>query len=319
MEAEFYQKAIEECFPQITVHAIKSLGGGSCRVFEVNAAFVFRFPDSPEVASGLAREKRLYDCLHRAFSFPIPRYEYFSTGGKIFEGQIVGYRKIPGEPLEGYELNDTQLRKLAPQIATFLSELHLHPFDECLKQAIEPFQPEKLTKWWMGFWGKIQSKVFPLLNSTEQKWTHRVIEEYAHQVCSPSFVALLHHGDLDASNILYDINEEGMSGIIDFEDAGMGDVAGDLIFLENEFGIEYVQEVLSYYRLGVDDNLIKRMSLLAKIVPFHEILYGVEYNDNESREHGLLRLRKKMDNHDKVGGWFHKSTSEARAHIGLSM
>lgn len=285
-----YKEIIKKSF-HIHISTIHFIGGGSYRVFEVNNNLIFKFTHEvpPEL---LKREKDVCDSIRDNLSVPIPHYLYFSDTCPSFKA-VGGYQKLEGTSLEKIPTFDQT--KIAHQIGQFLSELHvINPNEE--------FSHEKAHTELTEFYHHIQKAAFPLLNKKEQQWTHSLFEDFLDDRKYWHFAPVFVHGDFDSSNMLYQ-SGEGICGIIDFEEAGMGDPAWDFCCLLAEYGSTFLKTVLKSYQGIKDETLLKRIRFHSKRTIFHEILYGIEYNQPEFTAHGLTRLHKAMNNCCIIGGW----------------
>lgn len=311
MDISIYKQIIEECFPKIRVFSIQCLDEGIYRVFEINSNLIFRFPYGDD-GKALKREKILCNYLHSMLSIPIPYYEYFSNGCPRFDRPIAGYKKLDGVALDRCRLNASELKHLASQIGKFLSELHHLRLKPSIEVHITPFRHNQAKKWLKHLYQQIHKSIFSILSEQEQKWVKSFFEEFLDDNQNWKFTPVLIHGDFDSSNILYDQSCRTICGIIDFEETNPGDPAWDFCCLLAEFGQGFLRNMINNYKGAVDDNLYERISFHAKRTVFHEILYGLEFNKREFKEHGLSRMRRAMSNCDIIGGWLQKSTSETR-------
>jgi len=295
-----YKEIIKECF-HIHISTIQFIGGGSYRVFEVNNNLIFKFTHEipPEL---LKREKDVCDSIRDNLSVPIPHYLYFSDTCPSFKGAVGGYQKLEGTSLEGVPIFDHT--KTAHQIGQFLSELHAIDLNE-------EFSHEKAHTELTELYNHIQKAAFPFLNKKEQQWTQSLFEDFLDDKEYWNFTPVFVHGDFDSSNILYQ-SGKGMCGIIDFEEAGMGDPAWDFCCLLAEYGINFLKTALKSYQGIKDETLLKRIQFHSKRTIFHELLYGIEYNQPEFTAHGLTRLHKAMNNCHIIGGWLNQSMSLTR-------
>lgn len=297
---------------------IRFLGGGSHRVFEISGFLIFKFPHGSD-GNLLVTEKRLCDRLKSSFSLPIPGYRYYSDGIPSFPRPIAGYQKLPGVVLEAYPLERPEHRVLAPQIARFLTELHALSLDPALREILGSFDPEKHRSKIQGFYQDVRNVVFPRLSPEEQDWARRIFEEFLSEESVWRFEPTLIHGDLDSSNILYHPCRARIVGIIDFEESCIGDPACDLCGLLAEYGRDFLEEVLSNYGGRRDGTFHDRVLFHCRRIIFHELLYGIEYGDDDFLKHGIERLRRAMAGEDVVGGWLAKSTSRTRYAPGFPL
>ena len=99
-----------------------------------------------------------------------------------------------------------------------------------------------------------------------------------------NFEPTLRHGDFGSGNILYDEQEESISGIIDFGLAGLGDLAVD-IAAAMTFGEAFFNHYYAAYP-GIP-ALIKRAEFYKGTFALQEALYGVQYDDHEAFKRGI--------------------------------
>ena len=290
---------------------IRFLGGGSHRVFEVSGFLIFKFPHGSD-GNLLTSEKHVCDYLKLSFSLPIPDYRYFSEGIPEFPRPIAGYQKLPGVMLEAYPLERPEQKMIAPQIARFLTELHSIDLDPELVQILGSFSYDICKSLLQKFYENVHDKVFPRLSPQQQDWARDQFEEYLSDDIYWQFNPVLIHGDFDSSNLLYHPCRGRIVGVIDFEEAAIGDPALDFCSLLAEFGRGFLEEVLQNYAVPVDDAFRKRVIFHSKRIIFHEILHGLEFDDDDFLKHGMERLQRAIHDEDIIGGWLEKSTSRTR-------
>ncbi len=323
VDADFYKNIIETCFPDIQVTHIRFVGGGTCRVFTVNHALIFRFPhgggsvddgDSLEDDGAfLYHEKRVYDSVAPLLPLPIPRYRYFSTGCEQFPYPIAGYEMLPGRSLSACQLTSQELAGVAQQIGEFLSALHSVPFS-ALPAELQPPSPASLGRSnARSLFRQVEAQAFPLLSPADQAWTSRLFQEIDSDYSLREITPVFTHGDFDGSNILYDESRGAVSGVIDFEEAGQkGDPAVDFCALLGGFGTAFLDAALDAYTLGVSAAMRRRIELLARRILFIELLYGVQVNDRRFIENARQRLHRARHDIHPIGDWLDVSTSETR-------
>jgi aminoglycoside 2''-phosphotransferase len=93
------------------------------------------------------------------------------------------------------------------------------------------------------------------------------------------------HADLCDDHILCDPERQQLNGIIDWEDATLGDPALDFVGLAYIAGWEPVKRVLSAYRGPVEGTFRQRIAFYLGAIPFHQIFIGLQTgNQNHIRE-----------------------------------
>ena len=101
----------------------------------------------------------------------------------------------------------------------------------------------------------VQKYAFPVLTAQERIWTQKLFETFLTNHENWPFEPVPIHGDLDSSNILCDPERGPLLGVIDFEEACLGDPAWDFCALSAEFGPAFLQTLLNAYRLRLDAGL----------------------------------------------------------------
>jgi aminoglycoside phosphotransferase (APT) family kinase protein len=280
MKAADAAQQLGSAFPDLDLRGLRPLGTGwSHDTFECDAGLVFRFPRTPEVAQGLAREARLTDALQGALPVRVPHFEWRAE----VEGRLVcGYRKLAGLPLVG-EPGAHQSRG----IAAFLSALHGFPRAEA--ESLLGAPPE-----WRAAYAGLRARSRDALAPLDARVAlafDTAVADFVSAWDGKLPVALV-HGDLCRDHLLFSRSPARMIGAIDFEDAALGDPASDFAGLLLDFAERSVEAVLASYTGSVDGRLFERARFYARIAPVHEVLYGLRNAHEERITTGLARLRR---------------------------
>ena len=278
---------------------------------------MFRFPHGGASGDLLRRERRASDLLRPLLPLPIPHYDFHSEGCALFEQPVGGYRKLDGVPLQDCTLGEPTLRQVAVELGSFLTALHRVPLDVVQAAGLPSFTPTQMQDMQSAFYAEVQQHAFPLLGTGEREWTQALFEPFLADTANWRFEPALVHGDFDASNILCDPAQGKVIGVIDFEEACMGDPAWDFCVLAAEYGSSFLQKLLAVYRLPLDDRFVDRVTFHARRILFHELLYGIQENAQLFLDHGLVRLRRAMMGLEPIGGWLAASTSGPRSIEGI--
>lgn len=284
---ELYKQAIAEAFPQLVIKHIEvdSSGWDSVAVI-INHEVLFRFPRRPEVAQTLKVESRLLPELRKVVSLPIPNFEFIAPG-------FVGYRLIPGEPLTKelfQQLCSTEKTHIAQQLADFLSEIHSFPIERAIELGVLHTPERDL---WANFYSEIRKHVFPLFTADERRWAQQLFEAFLDDERNFQLTPVLLHGDFSPDHVLFDRRAKCITGIIDFGDVRIGDPAYDFQWRE-DFGEAFWHEMLTRYKLEIDEGFFRRLEFYERRQPLGEILYGVICDTPKHIESGLQVLRRKM-------------------------
>lgn len=286
-----YQALISAYFPELPIQTLTPVeeGWGSF-VLEVNGEYIFRFPRRPEIHISLEKEIRLLPELAQALTLPVPQFEHIRCGGAGPIQSFVRYRKIPG-----VALSQDLLRSglIARQLAEFLSELHKFPVERAVLLGIQAASPLEWRAGYVEFYAWVRQQVFPRVDQPAQEWTTRVWESFLNDPENFHFQPALIHADLGPEHVLCDLEQGCVTGIIDWEDAAIGDPALDFVGLYAVGGSDFVQQILDWYRVPVEESFWRRIQFYLSIFPFHEIRFGLYCGGEAHLEQGLQYLKGK--------------------------
>ena len=272
---------IQRNFPQIAIRtAVPITKGWDSFVLEVNGELIFRFPMRDDVIPYLQNELCLLPLLEQALSTPIPHFDFRGQGDSSYPYMFVGYRKLVGVALEDKRITQEQLAALAPTLATFLSELHSFPVARAVLVGVQEHTPEQWRERYLERYMDLQKRVFPLLDADLGTKSERLWEDFLDDRASFAFQPALIHCDLACEHILCDPERGTLTGVIDWGDVTIGDLAMDFVGLHDGRGREFTGLVLAGYRGIVDAAFWRRMDFYLCYGPFSELLYGA-YSGNE--------------------------------------
>ena len=285
---------MQSCFPGFEVHSISYLSEGwDSTVWEVNGSHVFRFPKRPAIDGGLRKEILLLPGLAPALSLPIPQFDFVWPGGPEYEGVFVGYPKLLGVPLLPEEwartlsrsggdvlpcITDGEATHMAGpprQLAEFLTSLHRFPIPRAVALGVPDGDGASWREEYRALYETVQRRVLPLLDEPAQDNLSRTWLEFVDDPANFQFQPALIHRDLSGEHILFDPGQGRITGIIDWEDAAIGDPAFDFTGLL-DYGPEFVQGVLAAYGGPRDGGMLNRARFYYAIGPCYEVLYGLE-------------------------------------------
>jgi aminoglycoside 2''-phosphotransferase len=248
---------------------------------------------------------------------PIPQFDFVWQGGPEYEGVFVGYPKLPGVPLLPEEWAAQSRRKDAPpensgtggeiapcpkdgettqaawptrQLGEFLTSLHRFPIPRAIALGIPDANGASWREEYRALFGTVQRRVLPLLDGPAQDNLSRVWREFVDDPANFQFQPALIHRDLSGEHILFDPGQGCITGIIDWEDAAIGDPAFDFTGLL-DYGSEFVQGVLSAYGGPRDGGMLDRCRFYYGIGPCYEVLYGLDCALPQHVAAGLKGLR----------------------------
>lgn len=275
---EAYLEKIQKYFPEVNFEsAILITKGWDNDVVILDEQLVFRFPKQEYYKDKLKAELQLLSHLSPKMPVPIPEYTY-NVPGESFGGYtLVKGVEISTEVYQSFSEKDRW--EVAKQLGECLSVMH----DIALEEA-EEFgfsKPDKSEYWWgpkhmTSALSRIREKVFPLLKDDEVEWVEHQFDKYFS--LSLDFNQTLIHSDFTHDHLLFDLDKNRVSGIIDFSDSEISDPAMDFAGLWY-FGEDLPVKVLKYYRHHVGEQFLERSKfprLMHMVTNMLEIVEGEE-------------------------------------------
>jgi aminoglycoside 2''-phosphotransferase len=292
-DLDFIAAALERLFADLRpVRPVRLLGSGfSSIVVETADEIVFKIAKTIDAAHSQAREARLLPILHPLLPFPIPNPQWYIAASEEFPFGAIGYRKLPGVPLDPTRHVLTTGAALEQDIASFLYALHTVP--AVILQDLELFGPLEHAQWL----STLEPEVLPTLQREltpdeyqriERWWTAFVVDPQLQD-----YPVRLYHGDLWYENLLVSHDTQVLTGVVDFERAALGDPAQDfatLLYL----GEPFVARVLAAYAgLGgyLDPGIHYRMERLWEARDFGGVQYSIRYAAAAELRDSLRKLR----------------------------
>ena len=294
---EEIESIIEPLFLE-TEPTVKFLYHGTYNVYLVNGEFIFRFPSrflpTAEKVALVKQELSTLQELKGLLSWKVPEPIFSEVSS---ETQFIGYHKVPGESLSPHfnRTSNEEKKRLAKQIAEFLSELH--PLR--IKAVKWRKTQEQLTAYrreWTHFYRRVKNFCYKRMTESQAIWVDDLFNQFLTDESNFAFDPVLIHGDFDTSNILVDPKTFEITGIIDFEETRYYDPAYDFIFLSE--GKEFQLKLLSDYKGELDSKICERILFLFGRQPLHYILSGLEYDIEKMVHYGLDELDERIRNWD---------------------
>ena len=287
MEAkkEHYLSLIREHIPDLQIGSVHVRSEGQFSdVLILNENLIFRFPRyTPEVRN-LAQEVKILRLVKHFVSLPVPEPFAFFINEEEEMSSFMAYRMLSGQLFWQDTLKAVQeealVRRLAGQVAAFMAELHAIPLPGWL---IETPNQDGLESWQEMYAG-FKQLLFPHMRPDARREVSREFEEFFAEQELQRFSACLRHGDFGPGNILYDPQNERISGVIDFSSAGLGDPAVD-IASASCLGDRFFKYFGEFYP-GIKAHL-KRAQFYKSTYALQEALHGAKNNDAEAFKSGL--------------------------------
>jgi aminoglycoside phosphotransferase (APT) family kinase protein len=188
-------------------------------------------------------------------SIAIPEPSIFIPSSEEYPYGAIGYKRIPGRPLQPADITGDQRQPLAEQIAFFIDELHQIPVtviaDSAPLSAYLP-APRKLHSLWTRVGAYVLQNapgVYPELAEAFAKCAKTVVIKRREP-------QVLLHGDLWYENMIYCENK--LAGVIDFEAVSFGYPIVDFMtqgYIDHDFMQLVVAAYQRYGAFEYDEDL----------------------------------------------------------------
>jgi aminoglycoside 2''-phosphotransferase len=265
---------LASAYPELEVETIEFTGEGDfARAYAVNDELMVLFALNPEGSVLLAREANLLPHLVKQTDISIP--DISRSGRYGDEGYtFICYPKISGIPLSAERFFDStpnDQHRFAETISQFLQQLHSFNIEKARRAGIEERDYRKENYRYLE---KSRRLIYPLVDRVVRDYIEKIFEENA----EPDFSPVLMHDDLSAEHILFDPERREITGIIDFSDMIIGDGIEDLMYLYDDFGLDFMGIFLKYYHDGNHRSLLERLHFYYERHTIGRILWAIENN-----------------------------------------
>jgi aminoglycoside 2''-phosphotransferase len=274
---------------QVAVKTIRfAFSGRFNDVFVVNDDTVFRFPRYKWLTPLINREVSLLSAVSNRLSLPVPKAMYLSANGS--EEPFISYPVIPGKRLwrETLERIDGRtLDTLTSQIGTFLQHLHAVPLSEIPHELSNLDSRERWSKLYIA----VRNNLFPHMGVRNSTAIQQHFETFLDCSSNFAYAPALRHGAPGPGNILFNSASGQISGIIDFDFAGVGDPAVDwsIVLAPVLYGDEFVQRISSLFPISKD--ILSRAQFYRGTWRVQEALRRMEAGEREEFEREMSVYR----------------------------
>lgn len=264
-------------------------GGWGSFTFSVTGDHIVRFARTPSVAAAHRREAALLPLLAPAVSFAVPEPDLFVDLG---DRTCIGYPVIPGRPMTAAD----DWRALAGVLR------ELHGFSVDAARGVLGWRgggaggrvgrvDADVAGWrdyYVRFWADVSDRVLPVLDDGLRV---ALVGGYRAFLGGDwDFAPVLVHRDLAPEHVLVD-ERGGVVGLIDFEDAAVGDPAIDFAGLLGFLGRDRVEVLLADYGRPVS---WERLLCYWWLVPVHDLLHGLDTRDDAIVADAVAELRVRL-------------------------
>lgn len=261
--------------------AVIPIGDGWANwTFLVDEHLIVRFPRNDEIANATRRELRLLPELagHVSFAVPSPTVVGEWAGRPFF-----AYERIDGRPLGASD------GAAAADLGRMLAELHSFPADRAATLLGAPPAASAWHDHYEALWPVIEEVAIPELDRRTADLVRRGFAGMLEH--TPQFPTCLIHNDLGPVHVLLGQDNRPV-GMIDFEDAWLGDPATDLTPLVACLGRPALPALVAGRDLG--ERIDERMHFYRWMGSIHAITYGVRERVDAERIAGIRELQRRL-------------------------
>lgn len=277
-------------FPELTVRTIRPFGDGwANQAWLANESLVFRFPKTARAAASMLKEISLMPELANALPVPVPDFHYAAPAGAPgHPWPFAGYPLVPGMPVARLG-RDSLGPGFAAAVGDFLTALHGFPVFRALALGVPGGTPRDWKAHYTDWYLQTRELIQPYLAPAEQVQVDDFIGGFLRDDRNFTFTPVLLHHDLSDDHLLADPATGVLTGVIDFEDAIVGDPAFDFIGLAR-----LGTQVFDRYRGPRDEGFAGRMRFYTRLWPLHHLRHAAEMARPDEIQASLYRLREDL-------------------------
>lgn len=288
-------RALRRVFPGLYAGGpLRVLGSGfGSLAVETPEGLVFRVARVAEAGRKYAREAAALPAIKAYMPVAVPEPLAFLPGGGDFPYGVIGYRKLPGAPIQAEALSRAAAQVIAGQVGSILAALQRVPLDALSLGGDENIHraqwPAALSKQWQVVRPALRGALGAEEYRKAARWWEELLADASMRDNSP----VVQHGDLWYGNLL--VEGERVVGLLDFEEVGTGDPALDFVpqFYLGEWFLRRVQE--AYQKEGGaagGDAFEHRLRRLWGLREFGGLAYSIQHNDRVEFADSIEKIRK---------------------------
>lgn len=285
-------RSVRRAWPEAPLGRVRPVQTGWTNlVLEVDRSWIVRIPRWESAARKLATEVRLLDYLADRLRARIPVPEVVGALDDPNGWPFVAYRAIPGRPLRSLRTLDRTARvRLATFLAQLFEDFDRVPTGDLARLGLRLEDPRALVRAYARLQRRYERVARTELVPELRSRVDRAFEEMDRCLSVCRFRPVLSHNDLWPSHLIWDHASQRPVGVIDWEDARVGDPATDLVtFVDLDPDL---QERLARTRRRARDRTFEaRLALYRRLVRLHGVLFGLETENPRLVRQETRRLR----------------------------
>jgi aminoglycoside 2''-phosphotransferase len=263
-------------------------GWNAC-AYLVNNELVFRCPKHAGHWAEMEREIAFLAFARDKLPLPVPRYLRVAPHSSAAPHGYAIYNYLPGRTMDTGGLTRETRDAAAAVLASFLKSLHaLEPGPDIA--GMLPRDDEGLAA--RDYFARAEREVAPKLARHAGRTLQKIFEMYLGSL--ESFVVpVVLHADFGADHIL--MENDVVSGVIDFGDTNWGDADYDFMYLFVDFGLAFVEDVARRYGHPDLARLRNKVRYFGIVDQIDTILEDEGRALNGQKEKAWLRLEQLLE------------------------
>ena len=252
---------LAEQFPELAARSVRLLGEGfDNSVWVVDEQWALRFPRRAIAVPLVAREVSVLPRIAPLLPAPVPVPTFVGTESALFPRPFFGHRLLSGVEPADASLTGAQRASLGVGMGRFLRALHAtRTLEAADGERTLPVDPNRRAE--MSYRVKMTRDRVGAIEDLQPATTRRIEQILAEaEKLAPSTTNVLLHGDLHVRHVL--VEQDTLSGVIDWGDVCVGDPSIDLLFVWSVLPPDARDGFFEEYG-AIDDETALRAQVLA--------------------------------------------------------
>lgn len=187
-------------------------------------------------------------------------------------------RYVEGIPASTLMLRGAVRERLARDLGTFLSALHAVPTSAARRLGVSG------ADLWRARYVPLIEECRPYLGPAVARDLATLVHQF--EGLHDEAPRVLIHGDISGEHVRV-TPEAGISGVIDFGDAILGDPALDFAGILNDWPRSFLARVLSHYAHEVTSVALRRTECFIALAPLYAVRHSARSGDPQALRAGL--------------------------------
>jgi aminoglycoside phosphotransferase (APT) family kinase protein len=270
---------IATVFPELDARDVRPIGTGwTVDTYEVDGGWIVQFPRNDRAAERLRAQIATLPELAAELPALVPEPTHVDA-----DAPAIAYRKI-----DGVALDEAPDGLWPERLGRFLYDLHLMPPEYVgLRGATASEVRTAMRAELDGF----RDRVLPLLEAEESADVDSRFAAFVDDDDLWRFAPCLTHRDLGPEHVLVSSTGD-LAGVLDWEELGVDDPVADFAWLLHEMPGEG-ERSLSAYGGAPDPAFRTRGAVRYALMPFHEVLYGLDTDQEGYVASGVEGVRRR--------------------------